>query len=140
MFSGLFKTRRIKKYARKLPLELKMMFGREIYYSKEQVDDALKRKHFGNGEAFDRNQNGYAYAMFCSQQTFNQIVADQNVDCDYRVMRMEIAKSVYGGPVEFTFSTLVLKATNANSRFIGGGGFFSGDVGANDGSCDSSGE
>lgn len=112
MFEGFFLKRKIKKYARQLPLELKMMYGRQTNYSKEQVDAAMVRKKLGNDGVVVINDSSYAYAMFCSQQVFDYMHQEAGESGDYASKRNEIAYAVFGGPVDFSVSTLVFEATN----------------------------
>ncbi len=103
---GFFIKRRIKKYARQLPLELKMMYGRQTFYSKEQVDAAITRKKLSHNSS-------YAYAMLCSQSEFDEIHQAAGETCDYIAMRSEISNAVFGGPMDFTVSMLVFEATRS---------------------------
>jgi hypothetical protein len=112
MLDSFFLKRKIKKYARQLPLELKMMYGRQACYSKTQIDEAMARKKLGNDGAVVLADSSYAYAMFCSQQVFDEIHQQADENCDYIVKRSEVSKAVFGGPMDFTVSTLVFEATH----------------------------
>jgi hypothetical protein len=113
MFDRFFLKRKIKRYARQLPLELKMMYGRQSYYSKIQVDTAMARKKLGNNGEVVVTDSSYAYAMYCSQQVFDEIHQQAEQSCDYTVMRSTVSYVVFGGPMDFSVSTLVFEATHA---------------------------
>lgn len=113
MFGSFFLKRKIRKYARQLPLELKMMFDRQTYYSKSQVDAAMARKKLGNDGAVVVTDSSYAYAMFCSEPVFDEIHAEAGETCDYTAMRSEVSYAVFGGPMDFSVSTLVFEATHS---------------------------
>ena len=136
MFQRFFKNRKIKKYARKLPQDLKSHYGYKQHYSKVQVDYAIKRKKLGKSGAVIVTDNCYAYAMYCSPEEFKEIHDNAGENCDYAAMRSEISDTLFNGACDFSFSTLLVESTNSTSSFStgdfggdGGGGFGGGDGG-----------
>jgi hypothetical protein len=113
MFDGFFVKRKIRKYARLLPLELKMMYGRLDFYKKSEVDAAMARKNLGNGGAVVIGSSSYAYAMFCTELEFDEMHQQAGESADYTAIRKAVSYAVFGGPMDFTFSTLVFEATHS---------------------------
>jgi len=143
MFQSFFTKRKIKKYVKKLPHDLKENYAYQKYYSKEQVDASLKRKRLVGGGGVAVTDNCYAYAMFCSPEEFNKIHEGTGEECDYEGMRSEISDTMFNSAPDFCFSTLLVESSNSESgSFIGsgGGGYndsgdsgFSGSDGGGDG-------
>lgn len=136
MFERLFKKRKIKKYAKKLPQDLKANYGYQKYYSKAQVDAAIKRKSMGNSSAVVVTDNCFAYAMYCSPEEFKEIHDNAGENCDYDTMRSDICETLFNGASEFTFSTLLVESSSSSAGYssvgIGGndsGGFDGGGGG-----------
>ncbi|WP_281556018.1 DUF6559 family protein [Thalassomonas sp. RHCl1] len=135
MFQSFFKKRKIKKYASKLPQDLKAKYGYKQYYSKAQVDAAIKRKKIGNSGAVVVTDNCYAYAMYCSPEEFRGIHDSAGENCDYGAMRSDISDTLFNGATDFSFSTLLVESSNSASGSVGGfgsgdsGGFGGGDGG-----------
>ena len=73
MFKKWFRKRKIKKYAKTLPLELRDLYGHRQYYSQEQVDAAVRRRNRGRRQDSSADSICYAYAMYCSPQEFEEI-------------------------------------------------------------------
>lgn len=114
MFQNFFKKRKIKKYARKLPQDLKENYLYQKYYSKEPVDASIKRKRIGAAVT----DNCYAYAMHCSHKEFDDIHEDTRETCDYEAMRGEISDTMFNGASDFLFSTLLVESANAESSSV----------------------
>jgi len=134
MFNYFFKKRKIKKYAKKLPHDLKSHYGRKPYYSRAEVDASIQRKRMGLGGAVVVTDNCYAYAMYCSPEEFKEIHENAGVYCDYSAMRSEVSEVVFGGTSDFSFSTLLDTAPAPGTSSFGGSdsGSFS-DGGGSDG-------
>ncbi|NOY71934.1 MAG: hypothetical protein GXP14_06090 [Gammaproteobacteria bacterium] len=135
MFQNFFKKRKIKKYAKKLPQDLKENYFYQKYYSKEQVDASLKRRRLGGrGAVFAVTDNCYAYAMYCSPEEFNEIHEGNGEACDYEAMRSEISDTMFNGASNFSFSTLLIASVISEySSFDGLGGSDSGYSGSDGG-------
>ncbi len=132
MFQSFFKNRKIKKYARKLPQDLKAKYGYKQHYSKAEVDSAIKRKKIGNSGGVIVTDNCYAYAMYCSPEEFKEIHDNAGENCDYGAMRNEVSDTLFNGASDFSFSTLLVESANSVSGSIGGfgdGGLGGGDSG-----------
>ena len=123
MFQSFFKKRKIKKYAKKLPQDLKENYLYQKHYSKEQVDASLKRKRLiGGGGGVAVTDHCYAYAMFCSPEEFNEIHEGTGEACDYASMRNEISDTMFSGASDFSFSTLLVASSDSESCSSGGSG------------------
>lgn len=130
MFKHFFKKRRIKKYAKKLPLELKAQYGHKKYYTKGQVDTALKRKRLYRTD--ESGGNAYAYVMYCSKKDYHEIQNHTGCEGDYNAMRIEIADTLFNNTSDFSFSNLYVDATTPSSSSTfsdSSGGFGGGDSG-----------
>ena len=132
MFKWLHRNRKIKKYAKHLPLELKRDYGYKKFYSKAQVDKIIKRTNIGIITGNSITDNCYAYAMFCSPKEFKDIHSKAGEHCDYASMRMEVSNCLFSGATNFTMASLILAASHVETSFLGGadfggGGDFGGD-------------
>ena len=143
MFKSFFRKRNIRKCARKLPRELKAQYGQKAFYSKEQVDEILRRKNLVTTAAGSSILlNSYAYAMYCSPEEFEQIRQTAGAECDYQATRTEISDTVFNGSSDFNFSSLLAVSAPSMTNFTDssssdggfGGGFGDGGGGA-DGGC-----
>lgn len=137
MFKRFFRKRKIRKYARKLPQDLKIAYGQQEYYSKAQVDASLRRQRLGSGDAAVIAANCYAYAMYCSAEEFKAIHDEAGEHCDYAEMRSNISDTLFNHSADFSFSTLLTASTDSHSGFFGGSGgnsssFGGGDSGGSD--------
>lgn len=147
MFTHFFKKRRIRRYARKLPPELKKLYGKKPYYSKGQVDGALarqrlKRRNNDSGSS-SISDYCYAYAMYCSPDEFRHIHDEAGESCDYNAMRGEIADTCFGNSSFFTFADMESYSSDtgsSGSNSGSGGGFFSGWGDGDSGGGDSGGD
>lgn len=134
MLQSFLKKRKIKKYARKLPQDLKVEYGYKQYYSKTEVDSVIKRKKIGNSSGVVTD-NCYAYAMYCSPEEFKEIHDNAGENCDYGAMRSDVSETLFNGASDFSFSTLLVESSNSDPSSIGGfgggdsGGFGGGDSG-----------
>jgi len=133
MLHSFFKKLKIKKYARKLPQDLKATYGYQKYYSKAQVDAAIKRKKIGNSGNVLITDNCFAYAMYCSPEEFKEIHDNVGESCDYGAMRNDVSDTLFNGASDFSFSTLLVESAGSVSGSIGD----SNDTGS--GGCDSGG-
>lgn len=120
MFQGFFKARKIKKYAKKLPQDLKANYGYQKFYSKEQVDAAIQRKRIGNRGGIVVTDVCYAYAMYCSPEEFKEIHDNAGQSCDYYAMRNDVSNTLFNGAIGFSFSTLLVESSNLTSGSVGG--------------------
>ena len=129
MFERFFRKRKIKKYAKQLPLELKRVYGYKKFYSKVQVDKIIKSKNIGNGNSISITDYCYAYAMFCSPKEFKDIHSKTGENCDYDSMRVDISNCLFHGAAGFTMATLIIEASHTETSFLGGADFGGGDGG-----------
>ncbi|WP_308428109.1 DUF6559 family protein [Psychrosphaera saromensis] len=120
--SKFFKKRKIKKYARKLPQDLKAKYGYKQYYSKAEVDSAIKRKKIGNSRGVVITANCYAYAMYCSPEEFKKIHDSAGKNFDYSSMRSDVSDILFNGASDFSFSTIVYVSSISDSTSSGGFG------------------
>ncbi len=126
MFDGFLKRRKIKKFARKMPLELKKLFGFQKFYTQGQVDTVLKKKKLVKNKS-TVSDVCFAYAMYCSPQEFQRIHNEAGEECNYQEMREEVAATMFSGASDFSTSTLITEASISDSSFSSGG--FSGSNG-----------
>lgn len=84
MFEVFFKKKRIKKFAKKLPSKLKKLYGRQKYYTKENINHVIKQ-YIGN-----TSDVIYAYAMYCSPEEFKSINEEIGKNYDYDQMNADI--------------------------------------------------
>lgn len=121
MFKHFFRNRKIKKYARKLPLELKKSFGQKKFYTKAQVDKALEQRKLTSRDNAGIMAYCYAYAMYCSPKEFRAIHEQVGEVCDYNAMREDISYTLFGSSTDFSFVTLLSEASHSESGLFSGG-------------------
>ena len=126
MLKNFKRRRKIKGFAKKLPSELKKLYGRSEYYSKGQVDRAIRNKFskFTTGGVVVSDVC-YAYAMFCTPKEFKEIHEATGESCDYMELREEVSEVCFENANDFSFSDLDSLSSNDSSFFSGGdsGGF-----------------
>ncbi len=138
MLGKFLRKRKIKKFAKKLPLVLQEMYGNQKYYTQAQVDSAIKRKKL------DWNTTSiayycYAYAMYCSRDEFNRIHDEAGEKCNYQEMRQDVCDTFSFSSNDFPFSSLLIEASLPRLGIfgsdLGGGNNFSDgtDGGGSDG-------
>ncbi|GHF91430.1 DUF6559 family protein [Thalassotalea marina] len=110
MFEQYLKKRLIKKYARKLPQDLKANYGLHQYYSKEQVDAGIERMRLSSSTPKAINAVVYAYAMYCSETEFNEIHQFADVNSEYAELRAEIALILAIPSTFFEFDLLLTES------------------------------
>ena len=138
MFAHFFKKRKIKKYARLLPRDLKQHYGKQEFYTKGQVDASLKRKRLARGHGWPVGNHCYCYAMYLNRDEFDAIQQHSSEACDYGSMRLEIGGSLFHGASDFCFDNLLSEANSANVG-SGGSGWGGSDSGWGDGGGDGGG-
>ncbi|MGF1733739.1 DUF6559 family protein [Photobacterium kasasachensis] len=134
MFQNYLKKRKIKRYARKIPRDLKANYGYQNYFTKEQVDAAITRQKIGNSNAPAIIDNSYAYAMYCSPEEFSKIYENIDGDFDYETIREEVSDVIFYGISGFSFSSLLV--VSLHSGFSPEGS----DDGDSDGGSDGGGD
>lgn len=110
MFEQFLKNRLIKKYAKKLPQDLKANYGLKDYYTKIQVDDGLKRMRLYKRSIQALDDQCYAYAMFCSANEFDDIYQDDQKTVTYEQLRSDIAKVLAFNDNGLNFDLLLLES------------------------------
>ena len=131
MLNGYFKKRRIKRFANKLPRELRRLYGKYEFYTKGQVDRAVKNRfRVGSFGGVAVTDVCYAYAMFCSPEEFERIHDETGEICNYESMREEISETCFSGSSGFSVGDL---STYSSGAFSGDGSSgFSGSDGGGD--------
>lgn len=119
MFNTYLKKRNVKKYVKKLPARLKKLYGKNKYYTKAQVDRAIRETRCSTSDVC------YAYAIYVSPEEFDHIHRVNGEQCDYGAMRNEIGDICFKGESNFTATELVDSASSESGFFSG----FGGDVG-----------
>jgi hypothetical protein len=122
MFQSFFNKRKIKKYAKNLPQDLKENYAYQKHYSKEQVDASLKRKRLVGGGGVAVTDNCYAYAMFCSPEEFNDIHEGTGETCDYESMRSDVSDTIFNSASDFSFSTFLVNSGDPDASSFSGSG------------------
>ncbi|WP_425597825.1 DUF6559 family protein [Vibrio nereis] len=121
MFSGFFKNIKIKRFAKKLPADLKKRYGKKRYYSRLQVDRAIRRQRLRRSNQNLSTNDYYAYAMYCSPQEFARICRSADVGCDYSQMRRDISQVVFAVQSDFSFTALESESNTGSNCDSGGG-------------------
>jgi len=119
---GMFNKNSITKIAKALPPALIEAHEKQHFYSAEEVESVFKAEL-----KFDHNIE-YAFAMFCSQQDFEQL----NTESTYSDLRTDVSKKCFSSWPRFNFDSFLDYSRNAT---MGGGGAFGGDGGGGDGGC-----
>ncbi|WP_028115201.1 DUF6559 family protein [Ferrimonas senticii] len=119
MLQSFFKNRRIKKYARKLPQDLKAQYGWKNHYTKLEVDSAIKRKRLGSSSTATTT-HCFAYAMYCTKEEFDRIHQELGETCNYGSMRSDISALLFNGASDFSFSSLLIESSSPSSSSISG--------------------
>jgi hypothetical protein len=125
MWRYLKKRRALRAYRTQLATKLRKRYGRERYYTPEQV----KRTTRDAGLSID--YVCYAMAMFCERDAFDAFHRAEGESCDYVAMRAEVGSAIGVEPTTLDatcFDTSFGAGTMAGAD--GGGGF---DFGAFDG-------
>ena len=116
MLRNMFIENSIIKIARVLPLALIESNEKQPHYSIEYVKRIFKSKF-----KYEHNLE-YAFAMFCSQQDFEQL----NTESTYSDLRTDVSKKCFSNWPRFNFDSLLDYSRNAT---MGDGGAFGGDGG-----------
>jgi hypothetical protein len=116
MLQNFFTKRKIKKYARKLPLDLKTKYGCKRYYAKAQVDAAMKRNRLDGRDRFDISHNCYAYAMYCSPQEFKEIHDKVGQTSDYSALRGHVSTTLFSENADFSFLSLLSVSSKSRDK------------------------
>ena len=122
MFQSFFRKRKIKKYAKNLPQDLKENYAYQEHYTKEQVDASLKRKRLVGGGGVAVTDICYAYAMFCSPEEFNDIHEGTGEICDYESMRSDVSDTLFNSASDFSFSTFLVNSSDTDASSFSGTG------------------
>ncbi|WP_338068554.1 DUF6559 family protein [Corallincola luteus] len=105
MLKRLFRRWKIRQLTRLLK-DLRAQYGKKRYYSKREVERALKRKRLIRSTSHMSANNCYAYAMYCSPQVSARACSTAGVDTSYASMKRDISEVVFGRQREFDMSSL----------------------------------
>ena len=130
---NMFKGRAIKKYFLELRPNLRSRYGKEKYYTKEQVISTIKACGFKQKYAI------YALAIYLHRDEFESLTDDFSTE-EIRGARQEVADRFFGGNKEFVYidvdrfwlSSQVDGYVKTTSNFFGfgdSGGHSGGDSG-----------
>jgi hypothetical protein len=114
MFEFLFKKNSISKIVRVMPKELIDTYDKKDFYSPDEIKIVFDAKF-----KYDHNIK-YAYAMFCSQNDFDQKANKQDIELSYLDLRLDVSKKCFSSWPRFNFDSLL--AYSQSSGFDGGGG------------------
>ncbi|HTJ01014.1 MAG TPA: DUF6559 family protein, partial [Dongiaceae bacterium] len=112
----------IRKYMRSLSHDLGRRFGKQAYYSVEQVTQAVQRGKYS--VAFI----AYAHAAFCRQTDFDAHYVPLGVACNYSGLRQVISRRYLGGQLDFDAATIVQQFRHLD---FSGDRFYESDQGQN---------
>ena len=123
MLRNTFTENSIIKIARVLPLALIESDEKHPHYSIEYVKGIFKSKF-----KYEHNLE-YAFAMFCSQQDFEEL----NLDSNYNDLRKDVSKNCFEGWPRFNFDSLL--DYSRRSMINGDSGGYAGDGFGGDAGC-----
>jgi hypothetical protein len=103
----------IRSYMLRLSRELIRRFGKQSFYSVEQVSQAVQRGKLSS--AFI----AYAHASFCSQKDFDTFYEPMGVACSYQGLRSVIGQRYFSGDTDFDAKTIISRFVRGNYRFSG---------------------
>ena len=113
MFSFLFKKNSISKIARVMPKALINTFAKQDSYSINEVTDVFENK-------FKYSHNiEYAYAMFCSQSSYEDQAKKSGFALSYASLRLDVSKKCFSNWPRFNFDSLL---TYSQGSGVGDGG------------------
>lgn len=115
MFEGFFRRRKIRKYAKKLPRDLEKHYGLKNYYSRSEVDAALKRQRLDHSGGVITPDSYYVYAMYCSRAEVDAIQETSGESIDYDAIRSDVSATLFYGASDFSFSTLLNAAPDSST-------------------------
>jgi hypothetical protein len=118
------KRRAIRSYTRQLPRLLAKDYGFSRTYTARQVRRTVERS------GLNVYYSCYAIAMFSDRDAFNQFHHEISENCNYDMMRAEIADGHFHGDIHFTISDIC--AVSSDAGFDPGHGGLHG-VGSGDG-------
>jgi hypothetical protein len=106
----------IKKYSREMPVQFRMRFKGQKLFSREQVSKILRITQLGTGLLKNVKKEKFAYAMFCSESDFNDLLPQ----LDYMELRQEIIGALFLNINKKTlsFSCLLNSAEGINSKYL----------------------
>jgi hypothetical protein len=84
MWSYLRKRRALRRFRRELGPALRRRYGRERFYTPEQVRRTANDQGIGNDHIC------FAYAMYCDRESFDAHHRAAGEDCDYVAMRADL--------------------------------------------------
>ena len=101
MFDSFQDKASIKNIAKTLPKKLVKDYGKQEFYTQEQVDTIFLA-------SFKEKLNiQYAYAMFCLPQDFAQIAKANDFTASYSELRLEISEVCFESWPRFNFDSLL---------------------------------
>lgn len=118
------RNRAIKSYIKKLPSLLAKDYGKSKDYTPNQVRRTIERSGLNVDDAC------YGIAMFSSREAFNKYHQEIGENCDYDVMRSEIAERYFQGNSRFEIDDIALLS------FSFSGGLDTGNSDGGDGGSD----
>jgi len=114
MFDTFLQKNSITKIAKVIPLALVEKYDKKQFYLPEEVKSAFLKK-LDNDESIE-----YAYAMFCTETSFNNLVEELNCKSTFLDLRIEVSKKCFDSWPCFNFESLL--AYSQQSEVLGGVG------------------
>lgn len=136
MWKRFQKRRAMRRYRRRLGVQLRRRYGRERYYTPEQVRTTAVFSSLGVDHLC------FALAMYCDRTSFDAYHHERGEACDYDAMRADIGASYFGGDTTFDATSFdALDASYGTSDGHDAGGHDAGghDAGGYDGGFDGGG-
>jgi hypothetical protein len=113
---ALRKRRATRDYARKLPSLLARDYGASRAYTPSQVSRTIER--YG----LNSDYSCYAISMFSGRMDFDQYHHGLGENCDYDLMRAEVAAAHFNGDVHFTIPDILAAfPDNGDASGVGDG-------------------
>jgi hypothetical protein len=109
------KRRAIRSYARRLPRLLAKDYGHSERYTPQQVRRTIERS------GMNMDFSCYGIAMFSGREDFNQFHQSSGENCDYDIMRGEIAATHFNGNSDFTIADMSNAFHDSGSHMSDGG-------------------
>jgi len=111
MFDTFLQKNSITKIAKAIPGTLVEKYDKKQFYLPEEVKSVFLEK-LDNDESIE-----YAYAMFCTEATFNNLVEELTCKSTFLELRLEVSKKCFDNWPRFNFESLL--AYSQQSEVLG---------------------
>jgi hypothetical protein len=122
MFRFFKRRKAIENFVFLMSLDLYRRFGEKTGYSLEEVDRLLE-----NGK-YNKAFSAYAYAIFCTRNTFDSNFYELKVNCTYDGLRTVVGKRYFDGSINFDAASVIRYAKSTSSNL-----YYESNIGTNSG-------